>query len=127
MLFSLNCFIWPLLPLTAKMPAKIFGCRVLTRPSSISLKPVYSDISVTLMLFFFNNEAVPPVDNILYPSLFSPLANSTMPSLFETEINAVLDILPLNNFFFRFRLSHQPAQAFLMQLFCIGNAPFRQL
>ena len=35
----------------ASSPPWIFGCRVLTRPSSISGKPVYSATSVTAMPF----------------------------------------------------------------------------
>ena len=65
------------------------GCRVLTRPSSISGKPVSSATSVTGSALSASSFAVPPVDTSRMPSAASERAKSTMPVLSETEINAV--------------------------------------
>src|SRR5262245_3816395 len=64
------------------------GCSVLTRPSSISGKPVTCDTSVTGNLASANSFAVPPVDSSVMPRWCRARANSTMPALSETEISA---------------------------------------
>src|SRR6185295_3052895 len=79
----------------ARMPPCIFGCSVLTRPSSISGKPVCADTSVTRTPSFSSSLAVPPVDRICTPRPASALASSTTPDLSETLISARLTfILP---------------------------------
>src|SRR3990167_5680971 len=66
------------------------GCSVLTRPSSISGKPVCSATSVTGSPASASSFAVPPVDSSLTPSACRPRANSSTPVLSETEISAVV-------------------------------------
>src|SRR5687767_1927460 len=72
----------------ASRPPWIFGCRVLTRPSSISGKPVCDATSVTRTPSFSSSLAVPPVERSCTPSAPSPRANSTTPVLSETLISA---------------------------------------
>src|SRR5687767_12433640 len=72
----------------ASRPAWIFGCRVFTRPPSISAKPVYADTSVTARPSFCRSRAVPPVERISTPSAASARANSTTPDLSETLTSA---------------------------------------
>src|SRR5690349_8694494 len=64
------------------------GCRVLTRPSSSSGKPVTSSTVVTAMPAVRSAVAVPPVEMISHPSWVSPCAKATMPRLSLTEISA---------------------------------------
>ena len=75
------------------MPACILGCKVFTRPSNTSLKPVYSEISVTAILFDFKYFAVPPEDKISTLCLASSLASSKIPSLLKTLSKAVLILI----------------------------------
>jgi len=74
----------------ASRPPWIFGCSVLTRPSSISGKPVWSATSVTGRPASASSLAVPPVESSLMPSACSAWANSRMPVLSETEIKAFM-------------------------------------
>ena len=62
------------------------GCSVLTRPSSISGKPVCSATSVTGSPASASSLAVPPVESSATPSACSARARSTTPVLSETEI-----------------------------------------
>src|SRR6266566_1294080 len=73
---------------TASNPPWILGCRVLTRPSIISGKPVSSDTSRTLRPASASARAVPPVEtnSMLKPS--SRRANSISPVLSDTEMRA---------------------------------------
>ena len=64
------------------------GCMVLTRPSSISGKPVTSSTSVTGMPESLSNFAVPPVEMSCTPRSVSPLANDSTPLLLNTEMRA---------------------------------------
>src|SRR3977135_1706913 len=73
----------------ASMPACSLGCRVFTRPSSISGKPVWSATSVTTRPFSARSFAVPPVDRILILNRARPRANSARPLLSDTLISAV--------------------------------------
>ena len=72
----------------ASSPPWIFGCRVFTRPSSISAKPVWAETSVTLTRSFSSSLAVPPVEMICTPAAASARASSTMPDLSETLSSA---------------------------------------
>src|SRR6185503_7201896 len=72
----------------ARMPPWIFGWSVLTRPSSISGKPVCADTSVTRTPSFSSSLAVPPVETICTPSAARARANSTTPDLSETLMSA---------------------------------------
>ena len=72
----------------ASRPPWIVGCSVFTRPSSISGKPVSSATSVTGRPASASSLAVPPVDSSFTPSACSARANSTMPVLSETEMQA---------------------------------------
>src|SRR5664280_3012115 len=74
----------------ASKPPWIVGCSVLTRPSSISAKPVCSATSVTAMPAPASSLAVPPVERIVVPSAASARASATMPVLSETEISACI-------------------------------------
>jgi hypothetical protein len=74
----------------AKIPAWIAGCRVFTRPSKHSGKPVISDTSVTFTPAFASAADVPPVEMISYPQAASLLAKSTAPVLSDTLIKAFL-------------------------------------
>src|SRR3954454_3869473 len=66
------------------MPAKIAGCRVLTRPSIISGNPVTSDTFRTGMPAAAIARAVPPVDTSSTPRPASPRAKASRPVLSET-------------------------------------------
>src|SRR5208337_3849602 len=82
------CSRWLARSRRARMPACTLGCRVLTRPSSISGKPGKSETSVTGTPPSRNILAVPPVDRI---STWRPARNwpnSTMPLLSVTLIRA---------------------------------------
>src|SRR3954454_16743191 len=72
------------------MPAAIFGLIVLTRPSSISGKPVRSSIGRVSIPASARCLAVPPVETISTPSSFRQCAKSGIPVLSETVINARL-------------------------------------
>ena len=79
----------------ASKPPWILGCRVLTRPSSISGKPVWSATSVTGRPLSASSLAVPPVDSSLMPSACRLLARSTMPVLSDTDRSAVRVLMVL--------------------------------
>ena len=66
------------------------GCMVLTRPSSISGKPVTSSTRVTGMPESLSSFAVPPVEMTVTPMSVRPLANDSTPLLLNTEISARL-------------------------------------
>src|SRR5437879_9629387 len=70
------------------MPPWIFGWSVLTRPSSISGKPVTSATSRTGTPASRKSLAVPPVETISIPSAPRARANSTTPVLSWTETRA---------------------------------------
>ena len=72
----------------ARMPAMSLGCMVLTRPSSISGKPVTSSTSVTGMPDSLSSLAVPPVEMSCTPMSERPLANDSRPLLLKTEMRA---------------------------------------
>src|SRR3954468_20018390 len=84
----------PALSRRASRPPWIVGCSVLTRPSSISGKPVCSATSVTSRPAVASSFAVPPVESRRTPRAASSRASSTTPVLSETEINACIAVLP---------------------------------
>src|SRR3982751_2954043 len=84
---------WSGLSRRARMPPCTLGCRVFTRPSIISGKPVKSPTSVTTTPFSLSSCAVPPVDRISTPSGRSALANSTTPVLSETLMRARVTLM----------------------------------
>src|SRR3954465_7705261 len=65
------------------------GFSVLTRPSRISGKPVYSSIARMSMPWSRSSRAVPPVETISTPRSASPRAKSTSPRLSETVSSAL--------------------------------------
>src|SRR6266852_3370542 len=73
---------------TASNPPWILGCRVLTRPSNISGKPVRSDTSRTLRPASVSARAVPPVEMSSMPKPSSRRVNSISPVLSDTEMRA---------------------------------------
>src|SRR6266436_3494058 len=73
---------------TASNPPWILGCRVLTRPSIISGKPVRSDTSRTLRPASASARAVPPVEMSSMPKPSSRRANAINPVLSDTEMRA---------------------------------------
>src|SRR4051812_48449985 len=64
------------------------GFSVLTRPSRISGKPVYSSIARMSMPWSRSSRAVPPVETISTPRSARPRAKSTSPRLSETVSSA---------------------------------------
>src|SRR5437588_3248316 len=72
----------------ASRPPWILGWSVFTRPPSISGAPVSSCTCLTGTPSLPSSAAVPPVERISMPSPASPLANSTIPDLSETERSA---------------------------------------
>ena len=66
---------------SARMPPCTRGCRVLTRPSSISGEPVTSSTSCTGMPAAAIFLAVEPVETILTPASCRPFASSSRPVL----------------------------------------------
>ena len=85
---SSTAFRCPALPRIARMPPAIKGCSVLTRPSSISGKPVSSDTSRTVSPCSRSRRAVPPVDTISTESSANRRAKSATPVLSVTLIRA---------------------------------------
>src|SRR5262245_61702715 len=73
----------------ARMPPWTAGCRVLTRPSIISGKPVMSDTLVTARPASLRARAVPPVETISKPRATRPRPRSTMPVLSDTLSRAL--------------------------------------
>src|SRR6266542_5557935 len=70
------------------------GCKVLTRPSGISVNAVIWLTSSTSRHELRSAVAVPPVERIFQPRAVSPFANSTSPVLSDTERRAVgIDLL----------------------------------
>src|ERR1700712_4467411 len=74
----------------ASRPPWTVGCSVLTRPSSISGKPVCAATSVTARPASASSRAVPPVESRVKPSAASSRASSTTPVLSDTEISACI-------------------------------------
>src|ERR1035441_8995531 len=72
------------LPRMARMPPAMVGCKVLTRPSSISGNPVTSLTSATGMPASRIRRAVPPVEMSSAPMAARAEANSRMPVLSVT-------------------------------------------
>src|SRR5262245_4770341 len=72
----------------ARMPPWMRGCNVLTRPSSISGKPVTSATSSTFNPASASDLRVPPVETSSTPKPASALANSTSPVLSLTLTSA---------------------------------------
>uniref|UniRef100_A0A7C9AZS4 Uncharacterized protein n=1 Tax=Opuntia streptacantha TaxID=393608 RepID=A0A7C9AZS4_OPUST len=72
------------------MPPCMYGCRVFTRPSSISGKLVSCSTLVTETPAFSKALAVPPVETIVYPKLCNPLPRRAKSVLSDSEINARL-------------------------------------
>src|SRR3982751_6284151 len=64
------------------------GFSVLTRPSRISGKPVYSSIARMSIPWSRSSRAVPPVETISTPRSARPRAKSTSPRLSETVSRA---------------------------------------
>src|SRR4029453_6805173 len=87
-LWSAIAFLCPVSVRRARIPPWMVGCSVLTRPSMISGKPVWSLTSITFSPASRNALAEPPVDRISTPCPASALPSSTRPSLSETEISA---------------------------------------
>src|SRR5262245_58974924 len=79
---------WVLSVRRPRMPPWIAGCSVLTRPSMISGKPVWSETSVTFTPASRSALAEPPVDRISTPRPARYWPNSTSPALSDTEISA---------------------------------------
>src|SRR5450755_1973642 len=77
----------------ARRPPWTVGCSVLTRPSSISGKPVCAATSVTARPAPARSFAVPPVESKAMPSAASSRASSTTPVLSETDISACMGLL----------------------------------
>src|SRR5664280_480048 len=77
-----------LLPRIASSPPCTFGCRVLTRPSIISGKPVSAATSMTSRPASFSALAVPPVDTSSTPKPASAVAKSMRPVLSDTDSKA---------------------------------------
>src|SRR5262245_51008927 len=72
----------------ASRPPWILGCRVFTRPSMISGKPVCWETSVTFRPAWRSVCAEPPVDSRSTPRSLKERATSTNPLLSETESSA---------------------------------------
>src|SRR5215472_8818826 len=68
----------------ARMPPATLGCKVFTRPSSISGNPVTSATSLTGTPASRIILAIPPVETISAPRPLRPRANSTTPVLSVT-------------------------------------------
>src|SRR5215472_7774432 len=77
----------------ARMPPWTLGWSVLTRPSSISGKPVTSETSSTGTPESRRSLAVPPVDRICTPRPARPRAKSTTPALSCTLSSARFTLL----------------------------------
>src|SRR5258708_6238055 len=88
----------------ARMPPKILGCRVFTRPPMTSGLPVNDATSITGRLSSFSFLAVPPVDNTIRPLpkiFFKPVTRSVSPVLSDTLaniLNVFTSILHLKSF-----------------------------
>ena len=70
-----------------RMAPWTLGCSVFTRPSMISGKPVYDEISITGRPCSSRNRRVPPVETISKPSSTSPWAKEAKPVLSLTLIS----------------------------------------
>ena len=75
-------------PRRPSRPPWTLGCRVLTRPSMISGKPVSSETSRTARPASRMAFALPPVDSSSTPRAASARASSIRPVLSETDSNA---------------------------------------
>src|SRR3546814_11113054 len=80
---------------TASSPPCTLGCSVLTRPSIISGKPVWSDTSFTASPASRSALAVPPVDSSSTPCRASACPSATSPALSDTESSARVTLTPL--------------------------------
>ncbi len=87
-----SCAICSGTSLLASRPACMFGCNVFTLPSSISGKPVTSDIPTVLMPFRSRSVAVPPVDITSTPIELSSWANSIDPFLVRDTDQSTFDL-----------------------------------
>src|SRR3546814_13906619 len=76
-------------------PPCTLGCSVLTRPSIISGKPVWSDTSFTASPASRSALAVPPVDSSSTPCRASACPSATSPVLSDTESSARVTLTPL--------------------------------
>src|SRR2546426_4021743 len=73
---------------SARIPACTRGCKVFTRPPSISGKPVTSSTGVTARPASRSACAVPPLETKAAPSSVRPRASSTTPVLSYTASSA---------------------------------------
>src|SRR5690606_20364857 len=80
---------WSGLSRRASSPPWTFGCRVLTRPSIISGKPVTRSTGVTSSPASVRARAVPPVEISRAPCWVSARAKATRSALSLTESRAV--------------------------------------
>lgn len=71
-----------------KIPPCTAGCKVFTRPPSISGAPDISETSLTGIPVFLILLAVPPLATNVNPKLFNSVANSIKPVLSETDSKA---------------------------------------
>src|SRR5690606_5651088 len=76
------------MPARPSRPPWTTGCRVLTRPSIISGKPVTSETSRTASPASRRARAVPPVESSSTPRAARALASSTRPVLSDTDSRA---------------------------------------
>src|SRR5699024_887361 len=84
----LGCSRWPCVRVSARMPECTRGCKVFTRPSRTSGKPVSCSTSMTgtpASAIFF---AVEPVETISTPTACKPCASSSRPVLSYTLTRA---------------------------------------
>ncbi|KUG09925.1 hypothetical protein ASZ90_016607 [hydrocarbon metagenome] len=87
------------IPRLPRRPPCTFGCRVFTRPSIISVEPVYAETSVNAIPASFRTVPVPPEESIFTPCFPSARASSRIPCLSHTERSAhfmvrVLETIP---------------------------------
>src|SRR4028119_2147213 len=94
MSWSTSCMTWSGFSRSARMPPWILGCRVFTRPSSISGAPVTSSTWTTGTRDSSSAFAVPPVEMISNPIPESLRAKAATPRLSETETSARRFIQP---------------------------------
>ena len=81
------------MPRRPSRPPCTCGCRVLTRPSMISGKPVSVETSATGTPAAASRRAVPPVDTSSTPNSCSARANASIPCLSDT-LSSARRILP---------------------------------
>ena len=88
--FSLSACKWEGSSRRANSAPCTLGCKVLTRPSHISGKPVTSEIPIVCTPASSNRRWVPPVAIISQPCCCKPCTNSTNPVLSLTLTNALI-------------------------------------